>query len=172
MTDGNGPRIVAGIAPTDPPRPRRRSLICSRAFALPLDHEPTRIERRRAIRVWLLVGTVVVLSMADLYMTLAHLRSAGMGEGNPLARVVIDYQSPMLLSLWKVACVALAALILILARFKRSGELACWTCCIVMTALTIQWFRYATEAPGLTTQISDAAAMERTGDWVTIGQTN
>ena len=104
-------------------------------------------------------------------MTLAHLRSAGMGEANPLARMVISYQSPMLLSLWKCACVGLAALILILARFKRSGEVACWTCCFVLTALTIHWFNYSTEAAGLTRQINDmSTSPDRPANWVTIGQ--
>jgi hypothetical protein len=147
------------------------ALLCSRSFALPQDHAPTPVQRRRALRVWLLVATIIVLSLADLYMTLAHLRSAGMGEANPLARIVMSYQSPLLLSLWKCACVALASLILILARFRRSGELACWTCCLVLTALTIHWFNYASEAASFTRQINDMSGTDQPPNWVTLGQT-
>lgn len=158
----------AGLARLKSPIP---AFLCSRSFALPQDHEPTAAQRRRAIRVWLLVATIIVLSIADLYMTLAHLRSAGMGEANPLARVVISYQSPMLLSLWKCACVGLATLILILARFRRSGEVACWMCCVLLTALTIHWFNYAAEAATFTRQINDmSASPDRPANWVTIGQ--
>ena len=158
----------AGLARLRAPIP---AFLCSRSFALPEAAEPTAVQRRRAIRVWLLVGTIIVLSIADLYMTLAHLRSAGMGEANPLARMVISYQSPLLLSLWKAACVGLAALILILARFRRSGEVASWTCLLLLTALTIQWFNYATEAATLTRQISEiSGSPDQPGNWVTIGQ--
>ena len=147
------------------------AFLCSRTFALPQEQAPTAVEQRRALRVWLLIATIIVLSIADLYMTLAHLRSAGMGEANPLARMVISYQSPALLSLWKCACVGLAALILILARFRRSGEVACWTCCVVLTALTIHWLNYSTEAAGLTRQINDmSTSSDRPANWVTIGQ--
>ena len=87
-------------------------------FALAQSTPLTHSQRRRALRVWVLVATIVVLSLSDLYMTLAHLRSVGMGEANPLARIVISYNSPALLSAWKCSCVALAAMILILARFQ------------------------------------------------------
>ena len=115
----------------------------STSIALPMAAPPTPKQRRRALRVWLLLLTIIVLSFADLYMTLAHLRSAGMGEANPLARLVISYQSPLILSLWKCACVALACLILVLARFRRSGEIACWVSCAVLTVLTIHWMQYS-----------------------------
>jgi hypothetical protein len=166
-TDAPVPPFAGRLAPVRVAIP---ALLCSRSFALPQEHEPTLVQRRRAIRVWLLVATIIVLSVADLYMTLAHLRSAGMGEVNPLARVVISYQSPLILSLWKCACVGLAALILILARFRRSGEVACWTCCCLLTALTIHWFNYATEAASFTRQINEMSSSDRPANWVTIGQ--
>ncbi len=153
-----------------PARAVMPALLCSRSFALPQDYAPTGVQRRRAIRVWLLVATIIVLSVADLYMTLAHLRSAGMGEANPLARLVISYQSPVILSLWKSACVGLAVLILILARFRRSGEVACWACCCVLTALTIHWFNYATEAGAFTRQINELSTTDQPANWVSIGQ--
>ena len=119
--------------------------------------------------MWLLVVTIIVLSVADLYMTLAHLRSAGMGEANPLARMVISYQSPLLLSLWKLACVGLASLIFVLARYRRSAEAACWVCCLVMTGLTVHWINYSNEAAAATQEIGNLLGGDRPADWVSIG---
>ena len=140
-----------------------------RLFALAPAVPPTPLERRRALRVWILVATIVVLSLSDLYMTLAHLQSAGMGEANPLARLVMSYNSPILLSAWKCACVALAALILILARFRPSGEIACWLSTVVLTALTVHWISYSSEASKFTTQINSMAQQEPSANWVSMG---
>ena len=139
-----------------------------RPFALPMEFPPGPKERRRAIRVWLLVGTIIILSLADLYMTLAHLRSTGMGEANPLARFVMSYNSPLILSAWKCACIALASLILVLARFRRSGEIACWLGCTVLTALTIHWIGYCTEAASFTNQINDMRQGDTAANWVSM----
>lgn len=128
----------------------------------------TVVQRRRAIRVWMLVATIAVLSIADLYMTLAHLRGAGMGEANPLARLVMSYQSPVLLSVWKCGCVGLACLILLKVRHKRSGEVGCWVCCVLLTALTVHWLRYSIEAPKYTSQISALSGADAPTDWVSM----
>ncbi|HMN40620.1 MAG TPA: DUF5658 family protein [Phycisphaerales bacterium] len=125
-------------------------------------------ERRRAIRVCLLVATIAILSMSDLYMTLTHLRGVGMGEANPLARLVISYNSPMLLSVWKCACVFLACVILVMARHRWSGEAASWVCAAVLTALTVHWATYCTEAATLTSQISTMQA-DPPSNWVSMG---
>lgn len=130
--------------------------------------ERTKAERRRALRVWMLLGVIVLLSVADLYMTLAHLRSAGMGEDNPLARFVMSYGSPVLLGAWKAACVCLACLILIVARFRHSAEIACWVCCCVLTALTIRWAHYSTEASAFTSQINSSLFDGHPTNWVTM----
>ncbi len=128
----------------------------------------TPAERRRAIRVWLLVATIAILSMADLYMTLTHLRGAGMGEANPLARLVISYNSPLLLGVWKCACVFLACVILAMARHRWSGEAASWVCAAVLTALTVHWAIYSTEAAAFTNQISSMQA-DPPSNWVSMG---
>ena len=128
----------------------------------------TVVQRRRAIRVWLLVATIAILSIADLYMTLTHLRGAGMGEANPLARLVMSYQSPVLLSVWKCGCVGLACLILLKVRHKRSGEVGCWVCCVLLTALTVHWLRYSIEAPSYTAQISALSGTDAPADWVSM----
>jgi len=137
-------------------------------FALAQSAPLTHAQCRRAVRVWFLVATIVLLSLSDLYMTLAHLRSGGMGEANPIARMVISYNSPALLSAWKCACVALAAMILILARFRRSGEVACWVSTVVLTALTIHWISYSAEASKYTEAINALAPNDPGANWVTM----
>jgi hypothetical protein len=170
MDRPESPIFHGGAVPAAARLSRIPAFLASSSFiALPMANPPSLAQRRRALRVWLLVGTIIVLSLADLYMTLAHLRSAGMGEANPLARLVISYQSPLLLSLWKCACVGLAALILVLARFRRSSEVACWVSCIVLTALTIHWMRYSVEASAMTQQLNDLSHSDPSSNWVSMG---
>jgi hypothetical protein len=137
-------------------------------FSLGVRGDPTPTQKRRALRVWLLIGTIAVLSLADLYMTLAHLRSGGMGEGNPLARIVMSYQSPWLLSVWKCGCIGLGCVIFMLARYRRSAEIACWVCCLILTALTIHWIHYSNEASKLTAQINAFGDAETQANWVSM----
>jgi hypothetical protein len=62
-----------------------------------------------------------------------------------------------------IACVILAA-----ARFRWSGELASWVCCGVLTALTIHWAAYSSEASAYTNQISTMQA-DPPANWVSMG---
>lgn len=101
----------------------------------------------RARRVWCLVSLIVLLSLADLFLTMTYLQSVGMGEANPVARVVMSYNSPALLVAWKCATVSLAVLIFAVFRHRRSAEVACWLCAIVLVALTAHWMNYNQELP-------------------------
>lgn len=125
-------------------------------------------ERRRALRVWMLMLAIVLMSVADLYMTLTHLNSVGMGEANPIARWVIGYGSPWLLGIWKFGCIGLACLIFAIARHRWSGEVACWACFAVLTGLTLHWMAYSAEASALTPQMHLIAAGEAS-NWVRMG---
>src|SRR5262245_60304192 len=51
----------------------------------------------RPCRVVALIITIVVLSLADLYITLMYLHSGGLGEANPVARWIIGQGSLTLL---------------------------------------------------------------------------
>jgi hypothetical protein len=90
-----------------------------------------------------LLVAVVLLSLGDLYMTLVHVRSVGMFEGNPLARSVMSLNSPVLLSLWKLATIVAAVGILYWVRRSRQGELGAWLCLCVLTWLTLRWATYS-----------------------------
>lgn len=111
-----------------------------------LDHSA----RRRAIRVVCLTFAMVLMSLADLQITMMYLRTVGMGEGNPVARFVMGHGSPALLVVWKCASVSLTALVFVRYRDRRFTEGACWFACLVLVWLLMQWTTYAEEAWRLT----------------------
>lgn len=101
-----------------------------------------RIGEARERRVFLLLFGVLAMSAGDLYMTLTHLTGPGMLEGNPLARGIMGFNSPVALTLWKLVTVSLGVGILIYARRTRFGEVGAWICCALLTWLTIRWVDY------------------------------
>lgn len=111
--------------------------------------ERRRDPRRRPMRVVALLTGVVLLSLGDLSMTLTHVRSVGMFEGNPLARHVINLNSPPALAAWKLATLVLAVGILFRVRHTRAGELGAWVCVAVLTWLTLRWVDYSDEVSAL-----------------------
>ena len=114
----------------------------------------------------LLLG-IALLSMVDLYMTMTHLMGAGMIEGNPLARGIMAYNSPVILTIWKIATAGLAIGILFHARKRRSGELAAWVCCGLLVWLTVRWINYNAEIQALTPYLASIAEQEN-HRWVAI----
>lgn len=100
----------------------------------------------RSRRVLLLVAIIFGLSLVDLHLTLLYLTHTGMPEANPLARLVISYDSPAILAVWKLSTVFLAAWILIRARATRTAEIGAWIGCIVLVWLSIHWLRYSMAA--------------------------
>jgi len=101
-------------------------------------------EHRRARRVVVLLIGIAVLSMADLVMTIAHLRTIGMIEVNPIARFVIEHgASSWLLSLYKCATVTICVALLYCARRFRIGECAAWMALGILVMLSITWGEYS-----------------------------
>lgn len=136
------------------------------AFVGSLDSSQATIERRRTARVLSLIFCIVAMSMADLYMTLTHVTGVGMGEANPIARLIMSYNSPALLAGWKCACVAVTCLILFKARHLRVGELAAWVSIVILTALTVHWIRYSNETATLTSDMAIIAQGDFPTNWV------
>jgi hypothetical protein len=101
----------------------------------------------RSRRVLYLLLTVVVLSLADLYLTITFLREGGFPEANPLARVIMQTNSIWLLIGWKLGTVGLTVTILWAIRRTRSAELGAVVCCCVLGWLTLQWLYYVQEEP-------------------------
>jgi hypothetical protein len=124
--------------------------------------------RHRTARLAGLIAGIVLLSFADLYMTLVHLKSIGMAEANPLARSVMAYNSASGLVAWKFCTVGLAVAILIYARKRRSAEFAALFCCGVLLWLTIRWANYNNHVSELTTELNFAATPTQDPAWVAI----
>lgn len=121
--------------------------------------------RGRSVRVVCLVSAIVMMSLADLVITLIYLRTVGMGEGNPVARYVMEHGSDSLLIAWKCASVALAVLVFVRYRDRRSTEGACWFCMVVLVWLLVRWIAYADEAWRLTPALH-ALAESESAMWV------
>lgn len=118
--------------------------------------------RRR--RVAWVIFTIAVLSLADLYFTLLYARTIGMSEANPIARMVMSYNSPVLLGAWKGATVAVACLIFWVFKHRKVTEAAAWGCAGVLAALTVWWSIYARELPLYTSSMHTIAQHE--ANWV------
>ena len=98
----------------------------------------------RGRRVTVLLLGVIVLSLADLMVTLAFLRANWMMEANPIAEYIIrTTQSPLALVVFKFLTVGVCAALLYRARHFRSGEVAAWSAVAVLTVMCIMWRSYA-----------------------------
>lgn len=110
----------------------------------------------RPFRVVALALAIAVMSGADLYLTLLYVTHTGMNELNPLARAMMDYQSPAILALWKAGTVVISIGILILIRKQRSAELGAWIGCLVMGSLMFHWQGYIETSKGLGLEMAEA----------------
>jgi len=98
----------------------------------------------RSRRVAVLMLGVIVLSMADLFITLAYLRAQWMMEANPIAVFVIkSTQSPWGLAAFKCATVAVCVTLLFRARRHLAAEIAAWCALGILTVLSVMWSNYA-----------------------------
>lgn len=121
----------------------------------------------RPRRVALLVAAIIVMSLGDLALTLTYLQHLGMAEMNPLARLVIGFQSPALLAVWKLATVAACVSILLWKSSTRSAELGAWLGAMILCGLMLHWRSYVKLAPPIPASV---AAHVHSGDerWTSI----
>ena len=119
----------------------------------------------RSFRVIVLIALIAAMSMVDLYLTILYITHTGMNELNPLARGMMEYQSPAILGLWKVATVVLGVGILAWIRTKRSAELGAWTGCLILGFLMTHWVAYIHEDARLSNGPIQIEAMGNT-NWV------
>jgi len=147
---------IASVLPSNPP---------ARSAPAPINRARASPARRRSLRVLTLVTAIVFMSLGDLYMTLVHLSTIGMGEANPIARYVIGFNSPALLAGWKLSSVFLACLIFARFRTRVSTEAACWLCTGVLVVLTLMWINYSSEIATLTCSLPAISQAEYTA-WV------
>lgn len=108
---------------------------------------------KRGCRVLMLVLAIAAMSAVDLYLTLLYLTNVGMNEMNPLARAMIEYQSPGVLALWKCGTVVLCSGILLIIRKQRSAEIGAWVGCLVLGWLMSHWMVFIHETRDIDLQI-------------------
>lgn len=106
---------------------------------------PALLASTRARRVSLLILGIILLSVADLLITVTHLRSVGMMEANPIAAFLIrTTRSPWILVAYKSLTVSLCAVLLFHARRHVTGELAAWLSLFILAGMSVLWHRYST----------------------------
>jgi Domain of unknown function (DUF5658) len=121
---------------------------------------------QRPSRVIALVVVVVLFSIADLYMTLTHVTSIGMLEGNPLARWIMRNLDPSAVILWKSLTLLIASAILIKLRHKPCGEVAAWICAAILVWLMFRWVGYAENLSMLTPEEMQLVMETDESQWV------
>jgi Domain of unknown function (DUF5658) len=124
--------------------------------------------QRRPRRVAVLLSLIAMLSLADLLFTLTYLQGIGMSEMNPIARVVIQHNSPALLAMWKLATVAFACALLWWLRRKGSAEIGAWVGLAVLSGLTAWWVVYVHELPQYAQELTAAAGRLDCPHWVSL----
>ena len=105
---------------------------------------------QRAERVIWLLGGVILLSLADLFLTLTYLTTVGMSEGNPIAFWLLQSTGSVWpLALYKGLTVAICVTLLYRNRHRRQSELASWCAMMILVTLTIWWNQYSHYQPML-----------------------
>lgn len=108
---------------------------------------------RRVTRVYALLAMIVLMSIADLAMTLTYTTSVGMVEVNPLARLIMQHGSAWSIVVWKFTTVSLAVWILFNLARLRIAEIASWLCALMLAWLMATWWVYTSEAHTLASVI-------------------
>ncbi len=99
--------------------------------------------RGRSMRVMVLLGGVVILSLGDLLLTLAHLRSTGMMEANPIAVYLIkSTQSAWVLVAYKALTVGVCVALLYRLRRHVQAEIGAWCAVALLAFMSVNWYGY------------------------------
>jgi hypothetical protein len=102
----------------------------------------TPAEARRSRRVVLLLIGILLLSAADLAVTLMNLHTIGMLEANPVARFIIENTNSWGLAAYKTITVFICLSVLYHLRRHVQGEVAAWVGLGILVLLTFYWGHY------------------------------
>jgi hypothetical protein len=119
----------------------------------------------RAQRVAALTTLTLIVSLADLYLTLHYLTTVGMAEGNPIALWVIRANCPWVLVVFKLGLVAFTCGTLWLNRRRASAEIGAWVCCLVMAWLCWRWYDYTSTVAHVLASVPE---VQNASTWVKI----
>ncbi len=98
----------------------------------------------RASRVLLLLGCILILSGADLLLTIFHIQHFGLAELNPIVIYLVEsFQSLWVLAAFKLVTVCLCLGFLFSARHHVAGEFGAWLATIILTVVMMVWYDYS-----------------------------
>lgn len=120
------------------------------------------------VRILSALACIVLMSVADLKMTLAHVTSVGMVEENPIARFLMLYGGVWSVIAWKVCTVWIGVWLLWRLRAHRSAELGAWFGAIALSLLCVHWSRYNAQVSSLTPEILALHHARAQGEWVVL----
>lgn len=105
---------------------------------------PSFMAAGRSRRMVLLIIGIVVLSAADLLVTVAFAQAGGMMEANPIALFVARFtESPWALAAYKAVTVGICVALLYRLRRYASGEAAGWCCVAILAVMSLMWHHYS-----------------------------
>jgi hypothetical protein len=105
--------------------------------------------RGRSRRVTVLLVGILVLSIADLVITLTHLTTIGMMEANPIAAALIRAtDSSWLLGIFKTITVGVSLSVLFCLRRHIQAEIAAWLGVLILSGVALMWHSYTEEVIG------------------------
>lgn len=122
-------------------------------------------------RVALLLMAVILISIADLVMTLTYAMSVGMMEVNPIAHAIMTSGSPLLVVLWKTATAGLGISILYRTRSTRFSEGATWICFLGMVMLLAHWISFNNQIVHCADEVSALGGSD-VPNWVRMSSTD
>lgn len=133
----------------------RRAVVTLGAMAAgTLERSRTPLARSR--RVVSLLAAVVLMSIADLEMTLGFATSGGFLEANPIAHFIMQHGSVSAVAAWKLLTILFFSLILYRARKTTVAEYAAWFCFVAMLWLMLRWNGYTEQVAVITPYMATA----------------
>lgn len=163
-----GVPVIALLVPPSPPESAFAAGPFARAFAAFRGWCHRHHWTRRDLRFVCYALAIVLMSLADLKMTLAYATTVGMTEVNPIARFLMVYGGVCSIVLWKSATVVCGVFILWRIRRHRAAEVGAWICCGILAALCVHWFRYNEQVTTLAAEVMHLHE-SKNGDWVVVG---
>ena len=104
----------------------------------------------RGRRVIYLLTAIVLMSLADLAITLEWVTQVGLAESNPIARWIIAQGSITLLTVWKLVTIVPAVVVFAALRDRPVAEVGSLIAFGVMATVMLHWFSYQGDLHTLT----------------------
>ena len=117
----------------------------------------------------MLLGVILVLSLADLMLTLIYVMEIGLIEDNPLARLVLRAGGPGGLVAAKLASVGFAIGVLFWVRTRGIAEVAAIVGAVVMIWVTARWVGYIEASAHLNATVEELEHHSQ-GAWMMLAE--